>query len=116
MRYLFDRQQANFRHALERGVRIVMGTDSFNGMYPPAELAYLSEFGMGPFRAIQAATCDAARLLGLTDLIGTLEPGKQADLIAVSGDPLTEPELWRDPARVVIVVQGGRIVVDRRGA
>lgn len=115
MRYLFDRQQANFRHAVERGVRVVMGTDSFSGMYPPAELAYMSEFGLGPFRAIQAATCDAARLLGLADLIGTLEPGKQADLIAVSGDPLAEPELWRDPARIVLVVQGGRIVVDRRG-
>ena len=116
MRYLFDRQQANFRHAVDRGVRVVMGTDSFNGMYPPAELAYMSEFGLGPFRAIQAATCDAARLLGLADLIGTLEPGKQADLIAVSGDPLAEPELWRDPARIVLVVQGGRVVVDRRGA
>jgi imidazolonepropionase-like amidohydrolase len=115
MRYLFDRQQANFRHAVERGVRVVMGTDSFSGMYPPAELAYMSEFGLGPFRAIQAATCDAARLLVLADLIGTLEPGKQADLIAVSGDPLAEPELWRDPARIVLVVQGGRIVVDRRG-
>ena len=116
MRYLFDRQQANFRHAVERGVRVVMGTDSFSGMYPPAELAYMSEFGLGPFRAIQAATCDAARLLGLADLIGTLEPGKQADFIAVSGDPLAEPELWRDPARIALVVQGGRIVVDRRGA
>ena len=116
MRYLFDRQQANFRHAVERGVKVVMGTDSFNGMYPPAELAYMSDFGLGPFRAIQAATCDAARLLGLAELIGTLEPGKQADFIAVSGDPLAEPELWRDPARVVLVVQGGRIVVDRRGA
>jgi imidazolonepropionase-like amidohydrolase len=116
MRYLFDRQQTNFRHAVERGVRIVMGTDSFSGMYPPAELAYMAEFGLGPFRAIQAATCDAARLLGLADLIGTLEPGKQADFIAVSGDPLAEPELWRDPARIALVVQGGRIVVDRRGA
>jgi imidazolonepropionase-like amidohydrolase len=116
MRYLFDSQQTNFRHAVERGVRVVMGTDSFNGMYPPAELAYMSDFGLGPFRAIQAATCDAARLLGLADLIGTLEPGKQADFIAVSGDPLAEPELWRDPARVVLVVQGGRIVVDRREA
>ena len=116
MRYLFDRQQANFRHAVERGVRVVMGTDSFSGMYPPAELAYMSEFGLGPFRAIRAATCDAARLLGLADLIGTLEPGKQADLIAVSGDPLAEPELWRDPARIVLVMQGGRIVADRRGA
>ena len=76
----------------------------------------MSEFGLGPFRAIQAATCDAARLLGLADLIGTLEPGKQADFIAISGDPLAEPELWRDPTRIALVVQGGRIVADRRGA
>ena len=60
MRYLFERQQVNFRHAVERGVRVVMGTDSFNGMYPPAELAYMAEFGLGPFRAIQAATIEAA--------------------------------------------------------
>jgi imidazolonepropionase-like amidohydrolase len=116
MRYLFDRQQVNFRHAMERGVRVVMGTDSFNGMYPPAELAYMAEFGLGPFRAIQAATTDAAALLGLADEVGTLEPGKIADLIAVSGDPLAEPGLWRDPARIVFVMQGGRIVADRRGA
>ncbi|MGA3056784.1 MAG: amidohydrolase family protein [Candidatus Limnocylindrales bacterium] len=116
MRYLFERQQGNFRHAVERGVRIVMGTDSFNGMYPPAELAYLADFGLGPFRAIQAATTEAAELLGLADQIGTLEAGKQADLVAVSGDPLAEPELWRDPARIVFVMQGGRIVADRRGA
>ena len=116
MRYLFERQQRNFRHAVDRGVRVVMGTDSFNGMYPPAELAYMSEYGLGPFRAIQAATSEAARLLGLSDVVGTLEPGKQADVIAVSGDPLAEPELWRDPARIVFVVQGGRVVADRRGA
>ena len=116
MRYLFERQQGNFRHAVERGVRVVMGTDSFAGMYPPAELAYMSEYGLGPFRAIQAATSEAARLLGLADQVGTLEAGKQADLIAVSGDPLAEPELWRDPARIVFVMQGGRVVADRRGA
>jgi imidazolonepropionase-like amidohydrolase len=116
MRYLFKRQQTNFRHAIDRGVRVVMGTDSFGGMHPPAELAYMSEFGLGPFRAIQAATSEAARLLGLTDQVGTLEPGKQADLIAVNGDPLAEPGLWRDPARIVFVMQGGRIVADRRGA
>jgi imidazolonepropionase-like amidohydrolase len=115
MRYLFERQQVNFRHAVERGVRVVMGTDSFQGMYPPAELAYLSEYGLGPFRAIQAATSEAAKLLGLTGVAGTLEPGKQADLIAVSGDPLAEPELWRDPARIVFVMLGGRVVADRRG-
>jgi len=116
MRYLFEHQQRNFRHAVERGVRVVMGTDSFQGMYPPAELAYMSQYGLGPFRALQAATSEAARLLGLADQIGTLEAGKQADLIAMSGDPLADPELWRDPARIVFVMQGGRIVADRRGA
>jgi imidazolonepropionase-like amidohydrolase len=115
MRYLFERQQRNFRHAVERGVRVVMGTDSFNGMYPPSELAYMSEYGLGPFRAIQAATTEAAKLLGLFDEVGTLEPGKLADLVAVSGDPLSEPELWRDPARIVFVMQSGRVVADRRG-
>jgi imidazolonepropionase-like amidohydrolase len=116
MRYLFKRQQGNFRHAIGRGVRVVMGTDSFNGMYPPAELAYMAEFGLGPFRAIQAATTEAADLLGLADQVGTLEAGKKADLIAVSGDPLADPGLWRDPARIVFVMQGGRVVADRRGA
>jgi imidazolonepropionase-like amidohydrolase len=76
----------------------------------------MSEFGLGPFRAIQAATSEAAKLLGLADRVGTLEAGKQADLVAVSGDPLAEPELWRDSARIVFVMQGGRIVADRRGA
>jgi imidazolonepropionase-like amidohydrolase len=115
MKYLFERQQANFLHAVERGVRVCMGTDSFNGMYPPAELAYMAKYGLGPFRAIQAATTQAAKLLGIADQVGTLEPGKQADLIAVSGDPLAEPDLWHDPARILMVVQGGRIVADRRG-
>jgi imidazolonepropionase-like amidohydrolase len=116
MTYLFDKQQVNFRHAVERGVRVVMGTDSFSGMYPPSELAYMAAFGLGPFRAIQAATLDAAALLGIAGQVGTLEPGKFADLIAVAGDPLAEPELWRDPARIVFVMQGGRIAADRRGA
>ena len=115
MRYLFEKQQVNFRHAVSRGVRVVMGTDSFSGMYPPAELAYLSEFGLGPFRAIQAATIDAAALLGLADQVGTLEAGKQADLIAVTGDPLAAPEMWRDPSRIVFVMQGGLVAADRRG-
>jgi len=42
-------------------------------MYPPAELAYMAEFGLGPHRAIQAATIEGARLLGLADQIGSLE-------------------------------------------
>jgi imidazolonepropionase-like amidohydrolase len=58
---------------------------------------------------------DAARLLGLDREIGTLEVGKVADLLLVAGDPIAEPALWRVPARIVTVIQGGRVVADRRG-
>jgi imidazolonepropionase-like amidohydrolase len=114
IRYLFHRQQENFRRAVERGVRVVMGTDAFNGMYPPAELSYLAAHGLGAFGAIRAATINGAQLLGLDDQVGTLEAGKIADLVLVAGDPLTEPELWRDPNRIALVVQCGHVVADRR--
>lgn len=115
IRYLFERQQASFRRAIERGVRVVMGTDAFNGMYPPAELSYLADHGLGAFGALRAATLNSARLLGLDGDVGTLEAGKVADLVLVAGDPLADPGLWRDPASIALVVQAGRIVADRRG-
>ena len=74
----------------------------------------LVEYGLPPLSALRAATLEAARLLGLDDEVGTLEVGKVADLIVVDGDPLAEPSLWRDPARVTMVVQGGKVVADRR--
>lgn len=114
MRYLFDKQQRNFRRCVERGVRVGMGTDCFNGLYPPAEVGYLAEFGLGAFGALRAATLESARILGVDADLGTLEPGRLADLVLVDGDPLAEPELWKDPARIVFVMQGGRVVADRR--
>lgn len=114
IRYLFDRQQASFRHAIERGVRVVMGTDARNGMNPPAELSYLAAHGLGAFGALRAATMNGAQLLGLADQLGTLEAGKVADLVLVAGDPLADPEMWRDPKRIALVVQDGHIVADRR--
>jgi imidazolonepropionase-like amidohydrolase len=106
--------KANFRHAIERGVRVAMGTDGVAGEHLPRELALMVEHGMTPLAALRSATIEAARLLDLGDDVGTLEPGKIADLVVVSGDPLAEPALWADPARVVAVVQGGKIVADRR--
>lgn len=114
MRSLYDRQRVNFRHAVERGVRAAMGTDAMNGMYPPAELAFMAANGLGGFGALQAATLNGARLLGLADEVGTLEPGMMADVLLVSGDPVAEPEVWLDPARVALVMQGGKVVADRR--
>lgn len=46
--------------------------------------------------------------------IGTLEPGKVADILLIDGDPIAEPSLWREPSRITTVVQAGRIVADRR--
>ncbi|MBI3751842.1 MAG: amidohydrolase family protein [Chloroflexi bacterium] len=104
----------NFRHAVERGVRVAMGTDGVRDDHLPRELKHMVDHGLSPLGALRAATIEAARLLDLADDLGTLEPGKIADLALVTGDPLTEPALWGDPARVVAVVQSGRVVADRR--
>ncbi|HXI45065.1 MAG TPA: amidohydrolase family protein [Candidatus Acidoferrales bacterium] len=104
----------NFRHAVERGLRVAMGTDGVRDDHLPRELSHMVDHGLSPLRALRAATIEAARLLDLDADLGTIEPGKLADLAVVTGDPLTEPALWGDPARIVAVVQGGRVVADRR--
>jgi imidazolonepropionase-like amidohydrolase len=106
--------ERNLRHAIERGVRIVMGTDGLRGDHLPRELSLMARHGLSPLGVLRAATVDAARLLDLADDLGTIEVGKIADLAVVNGDPLGEPELWSDPARVVAVVQAGKVVADRR--
>ena len=68
---------------------------------------------LGPMEAIVSATATNSKVLRRPDL-GTVEPGKKADLIAVSGDPLTEPDLFDDPDRIVLVIKNGEIVKDLR--
>jgi imidazolonepropionase-like amidohydrolase len=63
--------------------------------------------GMTPARAVKAATGDAAQLLGWQDCIGTIEPGKFADLIAIDGDPLKD---ITELQRVRFVMKGGVVV------
>ncbi len=111
-----DRQLGTFREAVGRGVRIAMGTDGTARSHLPTELSLMVDAGLDPFAALRAATTEAARLLDVDGEVGTLEPGKSADLVLVSGDPLAEPALWRDPARVALVLQAGRVVTDRRDA
>jgi imidazolonepropionase-like amidohydrolase len=104
----------NFRHAVQRGLRVAMGTDGVRGEFLPQELSLMVKHGLSPLAALGAATIEAARLLDLGEALGTIEPGKIADLILVDGDPLAEPELWSDPKRVVGVLQAGKLVADRR--
>lgn len=95
--------------AIEAGVKIGVGTDNvgFPAEYGMRELALLVEAGMTPMQALQAATRVNAELLGLGDELGTIEPGRLADMIAVAGDPLTDMGTLE---RVSFVMLGGRII------
>lgn len=96
-----------------RGVKIAFGTDAGVSKHGrnADEFEAMVKYGMSPMAAIVAATVNAADLLGLSNLIGTLEPGKQADLIAVDGDPLTDVTVLK---KVGFVMKGG--VVYKGGA
>jgi imidazolonepropionase-like amidohydrolase len=102
-------QRENFRHAFQAGTKMVFGTDG--GVYPHGDNARqfgkMVEWGMKPLDAIQAATVNAADLIGWPDKIGALETGHYADLIAVSGDPLSDV---RALETVKFVMKGGAVV------
>jgi imidazolonepropionase-like amidohydrolase len=70
----------------------------------------MAEAGIGAAEAIRAATAGSATALGLADDRGTIEPGLAADLVVVDGDPLADPAILLDPARIVLVFRDGRIV------
>jgi imidazolonepropionase-like amidohydrolase len=99
----------NFRKALAGGVWIVMGSDAVAGLHGEnaKELEWMVKNGMTSAQAIHAATVDAAELLGWQDRVGTIEPGKFADLIAVTGDPLKD---IRELQRVGFVMKGGLVI------
>ncbi|HYA01336.1 MAG TPA: amidohydrolase family protein [Candidatus Binatia bacterium] len=101
-----DAHAASFRRAVAAGVRIALGTDS--PITPHGrnlrELPLMVEGGMTPGGALAAATISAAELLGVEDELGSLEPGKRADLVLVSGDPYQLDTL---PARIESVWKDG---------
>jgi len=104
--------EETFRRALKAGVKIAFGTDAggFDWKVNPAkEFAYMVKWGMTPAQAIRSATVTASELLGMQDKIGTIEPGKLADIVAVAGDPLADVTVLE---KVDFVMKGG--VVYRR--
>ena len=99
-------QSAAFQRALQYHVKIAFGVDD-DPDFLDQEFVALVKGGMKPVEALQAATVNAAELLGLSDQIGSIEAGKFADVIAVSGDPLTDITRMEN---VVFVMKGGEII------
>jgi imidazolonepropionase-like amidohydrolase len=99
--------------AYPAGVKIAFGTDAGVSKHGrnADEFELLVKHGMSPMAAIQAATVNAADLLGVAQDVGTLEPGKAADIIAVSGDPLSDVTVLKS---VRFVMKGGQVAKDER--
>ncbi len=99
-------QRESFTRAVRAGVKIAFGTDA--GVYPHGwngkQFYYMVKFGLSPMQAIQAATTSAADLLGWTGKVGSLSPGKKADIIAVASDPIQD---IRALENVAFVMKGG---------
>lgn len=101
-------QRENFQRALEGGVRMSFGSDA--GVFPHGhnahQFARMVEWGMTPMQAIQTATVNTAELLGMREDIGSITPGRYADIIAVAGDPLVDVA---ELTRVGFVMKGGQV-------
>ena len=104
----FDLQRENFAKARQKGVKIALGTDAggfaWKEINEAEEFVYYVDYGLTPMQAIRAGTTVAAELLGWSDKAGTVEVGKWADVVAVSGDPLKDISELK---RVKFVMKGG---------
>ncbi len=101
-------QRENFGKAVRAGVKMAFGTDAGVCAYGTSgkQFAFMVKYGMTPMQAIQAATSNAADLLGHANEVGSIKAGKYADLIAVSGDPLKDISLLE---RVEFVMKDGKV-------
>ena len=105
---LAEAQRRNFTKAVHAGVKMTFGTDA--GVCPHGinarQFAFMVKYGMTPMQAIQAATVNAADLIGHSELFGSITAGKSADIIAVSGDPLAD---IRELEHVHFVMKEGKV-------
>jgi len=101
-------QRENFGKAVKAGAKMSFGTDAGVCPYGTSgkQFAFMVKYGMTPMQAIQSATTNAADLLGHSDVIGSIKPGKFADVIAVSGDPLQNIQLLEN---VQFVMKDGKV-------
>ena len=112
---LFHTHQDSLHKAVEAGTKITAGTDAGGFVHGDnaREIELMVERGLTPMQAIQTATGWAAECIGLGREIGTVEKGKQADLLALAGDPLRSISVLRDREAIKLVMRAGVAHVDR---
>jgi len=114
---MVETEKIAFEKALKRKVKIAFGTDvggsDWRDLGQAREFQYYVDYGMPPMEAIQTATSRAAEVLGWSDKLGTIEPGKWADIVAVSGDPLKDIS---ELGRVTFVMKSGVVYKDKTTA
>ena len=111
---LIDLWRRGFEKALKAGVLTAIGTDSgapfvVHGQNAK-ELEIFVRYGMSEMQAIEAATRVAAQVLGMEDQLGTIEAGKEADVIVVNADPLQDIRVLQDNDNIALVLKAGQIV------
>lgn len=106
-------QRESFQAAVKAGVKIAYGTDA--GVFPHGlnarQFAYMVKWGQTPMQAIQAATVNAAELMGWSDKVGAIAPGRYADIVAVDGDPLKDVSVLE---KMAFVMKDGSVIVGTR--
>lgn len=114
-REAYDASRDAIVRAFRIGTPTAVGSDGAH-VFPPfdvvAEMEYFQDLGIPPLEIITSATRMAARAVGRADAWGTLEPGKAADILVVEGDPSRDVQALRHKARMVLIVQDGRVVKD----
>jgi imidazolonepropionase-like amidohydrolase len=109
--YNLEETSKSVRAARAAGVKIALGSDGPpQASWTALELLRMIHHGLTAREALVAATSTAAEALGIDEHVGTVAPGKIGDLVIVDGDPLAEPELFLDPARIWLVIQHGEPV------
>jgi len=110
---MVDLEKTAFQKALKKNVKIALGTDAggfdWKELNEAKEFEYYVNYGMTPMQAIRSGTVVPAELLGWNDKIGTIEAGKWADIVAVSGNPLSD---ITELQRVKFVLKGGTVYLN----
>jgi imidazolonepropionase-like amidohydrolase len=115
---MYESLYPNVKKLYEAGLTLAIGTDTMGGIFPFGGSAlelelYVEKIGISPLEAIKIGTLNGSKIMGLDNKIGTLEKGKEADLIAISKNPLEDIKHLQDIDLIKLVMCEGNILKNR---